>query len=39
MEIIDEFEPVKRGIYGGAIGYLAWHGNMDNRHRHSHRHR
>ena len=29
MEIIDEFEPVKRGIYGGAIGYLAWHGNMD----------
>ena len=29
MEIIDEFEPVKRGIYGGAIGYLAWNGNMD----------
>ncbi|NJO17361.1 MAG: anthranilate synthase component I [Thioploca sp.] len=29
MEIIDELEPVKRGIYGGAIGYLAWHGNMD----------
>ena len=23
MEIIDEFEPVKRGIYGGAIGYLS----------------
>jgi anthranilate synthase component 1 len=29
MEIIDQFEPVKRGIYGGAIGYLSWNGNMD----------
>lgn len=29
MEIIDEFEPVKRGVYGGAVGYLAWNGNMD----------
>lgn len=29
LEIIDEFEPVKRGIYGGAVGYLAWNGNMD----------
>jgi anthranilate synthase component 1 len=29
MEIIDEIEPVKRGIYGGAIGYLSWQGNMD----------
>ncbi|WP_319558100.1 anthranilate synthase component I [Thiomicrorhabdus sp.] len=29
MEIIDEFEPVKRGIYGGAVGYLGWQGNMD----------
>ena len=29
MEIIDEFEPVKRGIYGGAVGYLSWQGNMD----------
>ena len=29
MEIIDEFEPVKRGIYGGVIGYLSWQGNMD----------
>lgn len=29
MEIIDELEPVKRGIYGGAVGYLGWNGNMD----------
>ena len=29
MEIIDELEPVKRGIYGGAVGYLSWNGNMD----------
>ncbi len=29
MEIIDELEPDKRGIYGGAMGYLAWNGNMD----------
>ena len=29
MEIIDELEPIKRGIYGGAVGYMAWHGNMD----------
>ena len=29
MEIIDELEPVKRGIYSGAVGYLGWHGNMD----------
>jgi len=29
MEIIDEFEPVKRGVYGGAVGYLGWNGNMD----------
>jgi anthranilate synthase component 1 len=29
MEIIDEYEPVKRGVYGGAVGYLAWNGNMD----------
>jgi anthranilate synthase component 1 len=29
MEIIDEFEPVKRGIYSGAVGYLSWNGNMD----------
>jgi len=29
MEIIAELEPIKRGIYSGAIGYLGWHGNMD----------
>ncbi|MBY6190099.1 anthranilate synthase component I [Microbulbifer agarilyticus] len=29
MEIIDELEPEKRGVYGGAVGYLAWNGNMD----------
>jgi anthranilate synthase component 1 len=29
MEIIDELEPIKRGIYSGAVGYLAWTGNMD----------
>ncbi len=29
MEIIDELEPVRRGIYGGAVGYLSWDGNMD----------
>lgn len=29
MEIINELEPVKRGIYAGAVGYLSWSGNMD----------
>jgi anthranilate synthase component 1 len=29
MEIIDELEPVKRGVYAGAVGYLDFHGNMD----------
>lgn len=29
MEIIDEMEPVKRGIYGGACGYLSFGGEMD----------
>lgn len=29
MEIIQELEPHKRGIYGGAVGYIGWCGNMD----------
>ncbi|MCH7342966.1 anthranilate synthase component I [Pelomonas sp. CA6] len=29
MEIVDELEPVKRGIYGGACGYLSFGGDMD----------
>jgi len=29
MEIIDELEPVKRGIYSGAVGYISWSGNLD----------
>ena len=29
MQIIDELEPVKRGIYGGAVGYVAFGGNLD----------
>jgi len=29
MEIIDELEPVKRCIYGGAVGYIGWNGDMD----------
>ena len=29
MEIIDEIETEKRGIYGGAVGYISWNGNMD----------
>jgi anthranilate synthase component I len=29
MEIIDELEPVKRGFYGGAIGYLSYSGDLD----------
>jgi anthranilate synthase component 1 len=29
MEIIDELEPVKRGGYGGAIGYLSYAGDLD----------
>ncbi|MES2088995.1 MAG: anthranilate synthase component I [Pseudomonadota bacterium] len=29
MEIIDELEPVQRGIYGGAVGYLSFGGDMD----------
>lgn len=29
MEIIDELEPVSRGIYGGAVGYISFAGDMD----------
>ncbi len=29
MQIIDDIESVRRGIYGGAVGYLSWHGDMD----------
>jgi anthranilate synthase component 1 len=29
MEIIDEFEPTKRGPYAGAVGYVDYSGNMD----------
>ena len=29
MEIIDELEPVKRGIYAGAVGYIGFQGDMD----------
>ena len=29
LAIIDELEPEKRGIFGGAVGYLSWNGNMD----------
>ena len=29
MEIIDELEPVRRGIYAGCVGYFSFNGNMD----------
>lgn len=29
MELIEQLEPVKRGIYGGACGYLSYSGEMD----------
>jgi anthranilate synthase component 1 len=29
MELIDELEPVKRGVYAGAVGYIGYHGDMD----------
>jgi len=29
MEIIDDLEPVSRGIYGGGVGYYSWNGDAD----------
>jgi anthranilate synthase component 1 len=29
MEIIDELESLRRGIYAGAVGYFSFNGNMD----------
>ena len=29
MEIIEELEPTRRGVYSGAVGYIGWGGNMD----------
>lgn len=29
MQIIDELEPLRRGVYGGAVGYVSYSGNMD----------
>ena len=29
MEIIDELEPIRRGLYGGAVGYLDFAGDLD----------
>ena len=29
MEIIDELEPTRRGVYAGAVGYLDFRGNLD----------
>ena len=29
MEIIEELEPTGRGIYGGAVGYISYQGNVD----------
>ena len=29
MEIIEELEPVRRGVYGGAVGYFGFSGTMD----------
>jgi anthranilate synthase component 1 len=29
MQIIDELEPTKRGVYGGVVGYIDFSGNID----------
>lgn len=29
LEVINELEPIKRNIYGGAVGYISWEGSMD----------
>ncbi|MGH8399782.1 MAG: anthranilate synthase component I [Gammaproteobacteria bacterium] len=29
LEIISELEPVRRGVYSGAVGYIGWNGNLD----------
>jgi anthranilate synthase component 1 len=29
MELIDQFEPVRRGVYAGTVGYFANNGDMD----------
>ena len=29
MEIINELEPISRGAYGGAVGYIDFNGNLD----------
>jgi anthranilate synthase component 1 len=29
MQIIEELEPTRRGVYGGAIGYFSYNGNLD----------
>ena len=29
MEIIDELEPTRRGLYGGVVGYVDFSGNLD----------
>jgi anthranilate synthase component I len=39
MELIDQLEPTKRGLYGGACGYLSFAGDMDVAICHPHRHR
>ena len=37
MQIIDELEPVKRGAYGGAVGWLSYAGRARHLHLHPHR--